>query len=270
MRHFFRYNSGRIHYNDGGNGKVIVLLHGYLETLETWSSFAEKLSRNFRVISVDLPGHGNSDTFAGTHSMEFMANVLNEILKSFNINKVFLTGHSLGGYVTLAFAELFPEKLSGYCLFHSQPFADTEETLKKREREISLALDGKKDLFYTENVRKMFATANLEKFSHSLEQAMKIASSIPGEAIAAILRGMMARPSRALVMEEGRVPCLWILGAMDNYINCSLIQTRIRLPKNAEVAVLKNSGHIGFVEEEKRSVEIITDFIKRRVIFPGT
>jgi hypothetical protein len=63
---------------------------------------------------------------------------------------------------------------------------------------------------------------------------------------------------------------LWILGAMDNYINCSLIQTRIRLPKNAEVAVLKNSGHIGFVEEEKRSVEIITDFIKRRVIFPGT
>jgi pimeloyl-ACP methyl ester carboxylesterase len=270
MRHFIRYDSGRMHYNDVGKGEVIVLIHGYLETSETWSSLAKKLSRNFRVISVDLPGHGKSDTCAGTYSMEFMANVLNEMLKSLNIYKVFLTGHSLGGYVTLAFAELFTDKLSGYCLFHSQPFADTEETLNKREREISLALDGGKDLFYTENVRKMFATTNLEKFSDSLEQAMKVASSIPGEAIAAVLRGMMARPSRALLMEEGRVPCLWILGALDNYINCNLIQDRIRLPKKTEVVVLKNSGHMGFVEEEERSVEIITDFIKRHIIFPGT
>ncbi len=270
MRHFLKYDTGRIHYSDAGNGEGIVLIHGYLETSGTWNDFAEKLALSFRVISVDLPGHGMSDIFGTTHSMEFMATVLKEILDSLNINKVFMTGHSLGGYVTLAFAELFPENLTGYCLFHSQPFADSAETLKKREKEINLALEGRKDLFYRENVKKMFATKNLERFSHSLEQSMKIASSIPGEAITAVLRGMMARPSRVAVMEEGKVPCLWILGALDNYIDFKLIQTRIKLPVNAEVAILNNSGHMGFIEEEERSLKIMTEFIKKHILIPPT
>jgi pimeloyl-ACP methyl ester carboxylesterase len=251
-----------ISYTDRGKGDVIILIHGYLETSEVWNSFATRLAGSYRVITVDLPGHGKSDLPGEIQTMDIMAEAIKKLIESLGIRKVFMTGHSLGGYIILAFADLFPEMLSGYCLFHSHPLADTPEALENREREIALVRAGKKDLIYPENVAKMFASINLDKFQAGLQRSKEIASSIPGEAIIAVLRGMMARPSRLAVMESGRVPCLWILGAMDNYINCELAQTKVSLPANAELAILKNSGHMGFIEEEEKSIDIIDSFIK--------
>lgn len=261
MEHSFKYKNGIIGYSEAGRGEAIVLLHGYLETSRIWESFAKRLAEKFRVIAIDLPGHGRSDIYSEIHTMEFMAGIVNELIAGIGIKKFFLAGHSLGGYVSLAFAELFPENLSGYCLFHSHPFADSPEALQKREREINLVEAGKKELMYPENVSRMYAGPNLDKFSEELQRSREIASSISGEGIIAVLRGMMARPSRQKVMEEGRVPCLWILGAMDNYINCNEVQAKITVPVNARVVVLRNSGHLGFIEEEELSVNTISDFI---------
>lgn len=259
---FFPYNGGRIHYSDSGEGEVIVLLHGYLETSEVWNGFADNMLQRFRVILIDLPGSGLSDVFGEIHSMEFMAEAIKELIDYLGLKKVFMTGHSLGGYVTLAFLELFPERLSGYCLFHSQPFPDSQAALDKREREIEIVKTGKKNLIYPENVTRMFATSNLEKFSDALKISKAIASKITGEGIIAVLNGMMIRPSRLSYMEEGKVPCLWILGLMDNYIPCELIQKQVRLPSNARIVILKKSGHMGFIEEEENSLKAITEFVK--------
>jgi pimeloyl-ACP methyl ester carboxylesterase len=73
---------------------------------------------------------------------------------------------------------------------------------------------------------------------------------------------MMSRPSRLKIMEAGKVPCLWILGGMDNYISCDEVQTKVKLPANAKVVVLENSGHMGFIEEEDLSVKVLADFIQ--------
>jgi pimeloyl-ACP methyl ester carboxylesterase len=108
----------------------------------------------------------------------------------------------------------------------------------------------------------MFAPPNLEIFAPALQRSKDIASRLPGEGIIAMLNGMIIRPSRLSFMEEGRVPCLWILGAMDNYIPCEIIQTKVKLPPNARLVVLKNSGHLGFIEEEDRAVAVITEFVK--------
>jgi len=259
---FFSFTGGRIHYSDSGNGVVIVLLHGYLESSEVWNGFSEKLASSFRVITVDLPGCGLSDVYGEVHSMEFMAMAIKELIDYLSLKEVFLTGHSLGGYVTLAFLELFPDQLSGYCLFHSQPFPDSPEALDKRKREIEIVIMGKKNLMYPDNVIRMFAPSNLEKFSDALQRSKDIASRIPGKGIIAVLNGMMIRPSRLTFMEQGKVPCLWILGSMDNYIPCDLIQTQVNLPLNARVVVLTNSGHMGFVEEEELSVKIVSEFVK--------
>ena len=258
---FFLYRGRRIHYTDSGDGAVIVLLHGYLESSEVWNGFSGKLALSFRVISVDLPGCGLSDVFGEVHSMEFMAVAIKELFDHLGIKKVFLTGHSLGGYVVLAFLELFPDLLSGYCLFHSQPFADTPAAIEKRKREIEIVKMGKKNLMYPDNVIKMFASSNLEKFSDALQRSKNIASRIPGEGIIAVLNGMMIRPSRLTFMEEGKVPCLWILGSMDNYISYDFIQKQVNLPDNSKVVILINSGHMGFIEEEDKSVEIIIKFV---------
>jgi pimeloyl-ACP methyl ester carboxylesterase len=258
---FFLFRGGRIHYSDSGSGSVIVLIHGYLESSEVWNGFEEKLASKFRIISVDLPGHGLSDIYGNVHTMEFMATAVKELLDNLSIKKAILTGHSLGGYVTLAFLELFPGYLSGYCLFHSQPFSDTPDAIEKRKREIAIVKAGKKDLMYPDNVIRMFASSNLEKYSDALQRSKDIASRIPGDGIIAVLNGMMIRPSRLSFMEEGKVACLWILGSMDNYIPCDLIQLKIKLPSNAVLFVLKNSGHMGFVEEEDTSVKVMNDFV---------
>ncbi|MCX6253169.1 MAG: alpha/beta hydrolase [Bacteroidia bacterium] len=260
---FFLFRGGRIHYSDSGNGTAIVLLHGYLESSEIWNGFEDKLASKFRVISMDLPGHGRSDVYGETHTMEFMATTVKELLDKLVINKACLIGHSLGGYVTLAFLELFPDHLSGYCLFHSQPFSDPPAALEKRKREIEIVKMGKKNLMYPDNVTMMFASSNLEKFSEALKKSKDIASQIPGEGIIAVLNGMMIRPSRLSAMELGRVPCLWILGSMDNYIPCDFIRSKVNLPSNARVVVLKNSGHLGFIEEDDKSVEVITAFVEK-------
>ncbi len=260
---FFSFKGGSIHYSDSGKGSVIVLLHGYLESSEVWNGFADKLASAFRVIAVDLPGCGQSDIYGEVHTMEFMAMAVRELIAHLNLRKVFMTGHSLGGYVTLAFLELFSESLSGYCLFHSQPFPDSPAALEKRKREIDIVKRGKKNLMYPDNVIRMFAESNLKKFSDALERSKDIAARIPGEGIIAVLNGMMIRPSRQKFMEEGKVPCLWILGSMDNYIPCDLIQAQVKLPSNAGIVVLKNSGHMGFIEEEDLSVKTVSEFIKK-------
>lgn len=263
MKKIYRYGKGVISYRDQGKGKVIVLVHGYLETSEIWAGFARKLAESFRVISVDLPGHGGSDIYSDVHTVEFMATVIRDLTEDTGTGKIFIAGHSMGGYVTLAFADLYPGKLTGYCLFHSHPFADTPEVVKRRKMEIRLIKAGKWNMFFSESIQKMFASKNLEKFEAELQHSKEISATIPGEAIISVLNGMMARPSRLPVMEKGRIPLLWILGELDNYINCRQMQGRVRLPGNAELCVLPDSGHMGFVEEEEHSLEILAEFVNK-------
>jgi pimeloyl-ACP methyl ester carboxylesterase len=260
---FFQFRDGRISYTDTGTGSVIVLLHGYLESSRIWNGFAVKLAHSCRVIAIDLPGCGLSDVYGEMHTMEFMATAVKELVDYLSVEKIYLIGHSLGGYVALAFLEFFPEKLSGYCLFHSTPLADTRETINKRNREIGIVRMGKKNLMYPENVTKMFAVSNLERFSEALHRSKEIASEIPGEGIIAVINGMINRPSRLSLMENSKVPCLWILGSMDNYIPCEIVQAQVKLPSNAEKVILYESGHMGFIEEEAKSLRAITEFMEK-------
>ena len=130
MQKRIKYKGIEVVYYDRGEGACIVLLHGYLETAEIWIEFAEQFPERFRILMLDLPGHGKSGIWGKIHTMDDLAGSVYAILKAEDIEKVFLVGHSMGGYVAMAFAELFPEKLTGYALFHSTCFADTEE--KKR------------------------------------------------------------------------------------------------------------------------------------------
>lgn len=255
----------KIFYTDSGKGYPVVLIHGYLESSDAWHGFAEKLSSRFRVIAPDLPGHGRSAVYSETHTMEMMAGIIKDLLESLGLKKVFIAGHSLGGYVTLAFLEKYQQYLSGYCLFHSHPLPDSTETIEKRNNEISIVLSGKKDKMVPDNIEKMFDPANLDKYKAELKRSKAIALEIPGNAIIAVLKGMMKRPSRVKLMEEGRVPCLWILGMNDSYIPYNEIQKKVELPANATIATLKKSGHLGFIEEPEHSADLVTSFVQELI-----
>ena len=108
-----------LHYNISGRGKeVLVLLHGFMENSSIWADMEGFLSKDFRLIKVDLPGHGLSEVKTSPQTMEMMADEVKATLDSLNLRAVHLLGHSMGGYVSLAFAEKYPEMLRLYiCSF---------------------------------------------------------------------------------------------------------------------------------------------------------
>ena len=194
MQKHLEHRGINVYYSDLGEGPCIVLLHGYLESGEIWSSFVKQFPKGFRFIIPDLPGHGASGIWGKVHAMDDLARALHTILVAEGIGKVFLAGHSMGGYVTMAFAALFPEKLVAYSLVHSTPFADTQDKKEMREREISLVMCGKKRQIILVNIPKAFSMDNLEPMSQEVEQAKQIALASPDEGIMAEHRPVPAVP----------------------------------------------------------------------------
>ncbi len=256
-----RTASGEMAFKESGTGETVVLLHGYLETGEIWDEFAESLSRNFRIIQADLPGHGGSDLAAGVLTMELMAESVKNLLAALEIKKCFLAGHSMGGYVTLAFAGMYPAMLTGYSLLHSHPYADSEQAISKRNMEISLIREGRKEDFIEGNIRGMYSDANIKRFEEMIRKSVRIASAIPPATLVSVLKGMMERPSRVKIMEEGNVPGLWMLGRHDNYIQAGKVLAGFEHPANLGTEILEHSGHMGFIEEPGLTVKILTDYI---------
>lgn len=262
MRQQLVIHNKKVTYTDQGKGTTIVLLHGYLESLEIWGAFANQLAKNYRVICFDIPGHGKSETISEQHTMDILAETLSAALQKLDVKRCFMIGHSMGGYVTLMFHKLFPEKLIGFSLFHSHPFADSEETKKKRKREISLVQDGKKDLIAKVNIPNAFADENLEKFKKHVEKATQIALNTPADGIIANLYAMLNRPDMSESLANTSLPFLFIAGKKDNYIDFNTVVPKVKMPEHSSLCILKNSGHMGFFEEEDQSVCFITNFLK--------
>ena len=259
--HKKEFNGIPIRYEDSGEGFPVVMLHGYLESLNIWDDFACKLSEKYRVITIDIPGHGESGVIGEVHSMDKMAEMLNKVLDELGIKKCVLIGHSMGGYVTLAFLEHHPEKLAGFSLFHSKPQADSEEAANNRERQIHLIDEGKKEAVYNSGVPVRFADDNLQSLSDEVAYAKKMAFDMPDEGVKALLRGMKERPDREKLLEKTNLPFLFILGKKDNLIPYPDILDDTALPANTQIEVLENSGHMGFIEEPKESLQIISNFV---------
>ncbi|MBU8893456.1 MAG: alpha/beta hydrolase [Bacteroidales bacterium] len=265
MTSYIRINNNKIYYSDCGKGEVVVLLHGYLESLEIWSRFSDELSDKFRVISFDIPGHGKSENVADRHSMRELAEIINFALKKLDIKRCFMLGHSMGGYLTLMFHNMFPEMLSGFSLFHSHPFKDTKITINKRFREIEFVKQGKKDLIAKFNIPNAFATDNINKFRTEIEFAKSIALKTTEKGIIANLYAMMNRPDLSESLAKTQIPFLYVAGKKDNYIDFKTVVPKIKLPENSELHVLEKTGHMGFIEEKKEAIIIISQFITTRL-----
>jgi pimeloyl-ACP methyl ester carboxylesterase len=256
MDQFVQVNKCKLRYRDEGKGKVILLLHGYLESLETWETFAHDLSRLARVITLDLPGHGLSALREDSCSLEEMAEAVNELSNHLNLQKINLVGHSMGGYVALAYADKYINKLESFCLFHSSPNADTDDKKANRQREIELIRQGKKELICKNNIPKTFSNKNQTQFAHEIKRITDIACRTPDKGIIAALEAMINRPDRNDVLKSLNLPKLSIMGKEDNFIPLAVAK-EIARKNNLTPFVLENSGHMGFIEQAKECLQEI-------------
>jgi len=261
------FRKEKIRFSDKGKGSVIVLLHGFLESLEVFDEFSDKLSKHFRVISIDLPGHGQTPSIGYVHTMELMAECAKAVFDSLGIRKYVVAGHSMGGYVALAFAELFPQHTAGLCLFHSTAMPDSEEKKKDRDR---LAEIVKNDhtpsrnefgtRFVFDLIPKLFAEENLSLLKEEVAKAKQIALSTPKEGIVAALKGMKERPSRELVLKNADCPVLFIIGKQDVILAWENLLLLAGLPKKSYQLVLEHAGHMGFYEAPEETFKMLKKF----------
>ncbi len=250
--------------SDTGKGDTaILLLHGYLESLEVWEEMTVPLAKKYRVISMDIPGHGISEVRGEVHDMDMLGDVAAGVLASCGVSKAFVVGHSMGGYVALALAERHPEVVQGLVMFSSNANADSEEKKIQREREIALIQEDKKDLLARLTPANGFAAANRGRLKDKISDLTDQIMITEDEGIIALLRGMMVRPDRNEVLKGLKAPELFIFGRGDEYITPEVAQKIIAEHPQAEVAWLENSGHNGMLEEPDRAAEIVAEFVER-------
>ena len=258
----FEYLGKSLYYKDEGNGRVLVLLHGYPESLAIWDAFAAELSKEFRVIRPDLPGLGDSEQIAEIQGMEMMAVAVKELLDSLEINECVMVGHSMGGYVTLAFAELYPELLKGFGLFHSMAHEDTEEGKKNRDRTINLIRQSKHS-FLNQFIPNLFAAHHKDQFARQIAALQEAGNKVETQALIALMEGMKIRKDRLAVLSGSKVPVLFILGRHDARMPVERILPQTALPVLSHTLILGNAGHMGFYEESKISMDTIAFFTRQ-------
>lgn len=254
-----------MHYFTKGDGDVLLFLHGYLESSKIWEEFASRFSNSYKVLCIDIPGHGNSEVMGKVHTMGAMAEIAKAILDEECISTVTVFGHSMGGYITMELVSRYPEMIKGYCLFHSTCFADNEEKKLNRDREISLIKCGKKMQIIHTNIPKAFAESNLERMVAEVSAAKKLGTQPPDNGIIALIRGMKERKDHSETLKQTTPPVLLIWGRKDNYIGEEPFQKLTSLAPHASVIVLNESGHMGFLEEPDRAYEEILNWLITRL-----
>ncbi len=251
----------RIHYRLSGTGKPVMLVHGFGEESDVWNELSDSLKNNYRLIIPGLPGSGDSELIPDM-SVEGMAEVLHAILHEENLPTCVLIGHSMGGYITLAFAEKYANHLSGFALFHSTAYADSEEKKAIRRKGIEFIREHGAFAFLKASTPNLFSPRTREENATLVEKQIAGLTRFTREALVAYYTAMINRPDRSDLLKQSVVPVLFIIGQHDIAVPPADSFRQSQLPEISYIHQLEKSGHMGMLEEPGRCVEILEEFLR--------
>lgn len=254
------HKNTKINYTDVGKGTAVVLLHGFLENLSMWNAYVDEFSKKNRVIAIDLLGHGATECLGYIHTMEDQADMVHAVLHELKIRKAIFIGHSMGGYVALAFAELYPENMKGLVLLNSTSRADSEERKTNRNRAIA-AVKQNYTAFVRMSIGNLFSEDNRERLEEIIETVRQEALKTPLQGIVAALEGMKIRKDREVILHFAPYPMLLVLGKKDGVLN---YEDSLEQIENTKVELVTfPDGHMSHIENEKELKTILFGFIKK-------
>lgn len=250
------YKNLNVHYTDSGSGRTLVFLHGFLEEKGMWKDiepfFTDKM---YRVICLDLLGHGKTGNLGYIHSMEDQAHMLRFLMDRLHIDQCTLIGHSMGGYVALAFTELFPAYVNGLCLMNSTAMADSQEKKRNRDRGIAAVKQNHKT-FIRLAIPTLFSEENRSVFSDEIKQITEESLQMSQQGIIACLEGMKIRNDRTDILHRKELPILMIIGKKDPALE---YQSLIEQTKNTKVEkVIFEDGHMSHIENKQELIDVFT------------
>lgn len=251
------YKGISIAYSVSGQGKTVTLLHGFLENSTMWKDTVTVLEKTHQVITIDLLGHGKTECLGYVHTMEDFANAINVVLTHLNITSTTLIGHSLGGYVALAFAEIKPELIKGLCLMNSTPFADSQERILLRNRAIKVAKSNYENLV-SMSISNLFFEDNRLRFEKEIEHIKTEALKTPLQSYVATQEGMKIRIDRTAILENLNCKKLIIAGKNDPILSKSDVLNLEQL--NGITITILDGGHMSHVENKEEFLQEIVRF----------
>lgn len=251
---FIDFRNTPVHYEVNGKGPAVVLLHGFLESSTMWIPIIEKIHNEHTVVTLDFPGLGQSGVIQEIHTMELLAEVVNRVLEHLKIEKATFIGHSMGGYVTMAMADLYPDKVDKLVLLNSTPVADSAERRKIRNRAIKL-VEKNPRAFISMAIGNWAVESSRETFASEIDHLKEQAYSFPLKGITAALKGMRDRKDRTEILKSFPGPKYMFLAEDDPIIPAG---ESVELAKEAGVvAKVVSGGHMSLIENK----DAVEDFI---------
>lgn len=245
-----------LNFERKGNGKeILVLLHGFMENLTIWSDMEPYLSKDFSLLKIDLPGHGKSEVMAEVQTMDLMAEEVKKVLDDQKAEKIHLLGHSMGGYVSLAFAEKYPQYLKSLTLFFSTYLPDDEEKKEQRIKSYRIIKDAFAH-YARAGVPNLFNANERDILEGKIETALETALSIDNLGALASVKGMVERTDKKHIMENLEAKILVLAGKHDNAVKTDLLIRHLPDRTNIKSYIL-DCGHNGHWEKPGICAEII-------------
>jgi pimeloyl-ACP methyl ester carboxylesterase len=258
----------KLFYRVSGNGRPVMLVHGFGETGDVWDKQVAFLKGDYKLIVPDLPGSGQS-VIIEDMSMEGMAETLKAILVAEYSKEPLkggfcLIGHSMGGYVALAFAEKYGEMLNGLGLFHSSAFADTEEKKAARKKGIAFIEEHGAFEFLKTSTPNLFSPGFKAESPELVDEFVQSLNNFLPESLVLYYESMIKRPDRSAILKKSSTPVLFIMGEFDNAIPLQDGLKQCHLPERAYINILHQSGHMGMMEETDKSNRLLKEFLSER------
>ncbi len=261
------YENKKIFYRVEGKGRPVLLLHGFAEDGRIWDKQINALKASNLLIIPDLPGSGKSQMLDRPCTMKDYAEVVKSVAEEVifkdqaDKEKQFcLIGHSMGGYITLAFAEKYPHLLNSFGLFHSSAFADTEEKKATRRKGIAFIEKNGTEAFLKTSIPNLFSAKTKNQKPEMISQLFEIARTISPEALIQYYDAMIQRPDRTAILRSFDKPVLFIIGKEDNAVPLQISLSQCYIPAISYVQILENSGHMGMWEETELSNSYLINF----------
>jgi len=253
-------NTVKLSYWERGTGLPVVLLHGFPFDHTLWQAQADALSREYRIITPDLRGHGQSPAPDGSYPMRDMAGDVVALLDSLGIEQVVWAGHSMGGYITLAALRDFGPRVRAAAFVATHPYADPPEKQQDRQNGARKALESGTESAVSGMIPTIFAPG-ADPESEQARRIRQIMFRTPPTGVAGVQQGMAARPDSVETLREARVPMVWIAGAQDQIVKRAMLEGLAQTLPSLRMVWIEGAGHLPMIEQPDATTEALRAFL---------
>jgi pimeloyl-ACP methyl ester carboxylesterase len=263
MQKTILFRGERLNYEIEGSGLPVMLVHGFTEDRQIWEPFLSGIKKKYQWILPDLPGSGESPYNGSLSTLKDFAEALYAILENENISYTVLIGHSMGGYISLAFTEKYIEKVRALGLFHSTSYPDSPEKKEAREKNIQFIQKNGADHYVEQAIPGLFSEKYKLEHPEQIRKLIDRYANFTVQSLVQYLKAMKQRPATTVVLKSITKPVQFIIGEEDKAVPVKDQLEQCYLPRISYIHILTQTAHMGMIENSNLCNKLIDRFLEQ-------